>query len=144
LHALMTQFVNERQLGRVSFSGIRVRLRPGMFRQPDLVYIAREHFGKIRKKFWTGIDLAVEVVSPGSRSRDRDYRQKRQDYAAGGVPEYWIVDPALKRITVLVLQGGEYRTHGEFGEGDQATSVTLTGFSADVAAVFAAAVFPGG
>jgi Uma2 family endonuclease len=46
--------------------------------------------------------LGVEVVSPGKRSRDRDYVDKRDDYLAFGLLEYWIVDPELRQVTVLV------------------------------------------
>jgi Uma2 family endonuclease len=35
--------------------------------------------------------LVVEVVSPGSKSQERDYRYKRSEYAARGVDEYWLV-----------------------------------------------------
>lgn len=34
--------------------------------------------------------LIVEVVSPGKANEDRDYRYKRSEYAARGIPEYWI------------------------------------------------------
>ena len=48
----------------------------------------------------------VEVVSP--ESIKRDYRYKRSEYAAIGIPEYWIVDPIEQQITVLVLDEGLY------------------------------------
>ncbi len=46
--------------------------------------------------------LAVEVVSPGSRSRKRDLETKREEYLAVGVLEYWIVDPKIRQVTLLV------------------------------------------
>jgi Uma2 family endonuclease len=52
--------------------------------------------------------LVVEVVSPGSKSQERDYRYKRSEYAARGVDEYWIVDPHQAEITVLTLVAGWY------------------------------------
>jgi hypothetical protein len=42
-------------------------------------------------------------------------------------------------ITVLTLDGAEYRIHGEFTPGQTATSVLLSGFDVDVAGCFAAA-----
>ncbi|MBI4661184.1 MAG: Uma2 family endonuclease [Verrucomicrobia bacterium] len=36
-------------------------------------------------------DLAVEIISPGSRGLDRG--EKHFEYELSGVPEYWIVDP---------------------------------------------------
>jgi Uma2 family endonuclease len=35
--------------------------------------------------------LVIEVVSPGTQNRIRDYRYKRTEYAARGIAEYWIV-----------------------------------------------------
>ena len=134
-------FVNPQELGIVCFAGIRVRLRAGMLRQPDLVYMAREHFDRIGEEYWDGADIAFEIVSRDAGSRDRDYRLKRENYAEGHVPEYWIIDPELRRVTVLVLQGNRYQVGGEYSPGDQAVSSLLTGFSLDVAALFDAADF---
>ncbi|MEH2383058.1 MAG: Uma2 family endonuclease [Nostoc sp.] len=52
--------------------------------------------------------LVVEVVSPGTENRSRDYRYKRTEYAARGITEYWIVDPQLKQITVCKWVEGQY------------------------------------
>ncbi|MEH2449569.1 MAG: Uma2 family endonuclease [Nostoc sp.] len=52
--------------------------------------------------------LVVEVVSPGKVNEDRDYRYKRSEYAARGIPEYWIVDAQKARITLLTLVDGLY------------------------------------
>ncbi len=70
--------------------------------------------------------LVVEVVSPGTEDSDnytRDYIEKRAEYAARGIPEYWIVDPACQIMLLLTLQAGEYvdQTFGGHGE----SSVTL-------------------
>jgi hypothetical protein len=48
--------------------------------------------------------LVVEVVSP--KQDKRDYRYKRSAYAARQIPEYWIVDPILNKVTVLELVEG--------------------------------------
>lgn len=50
--------------------------------------------------------LIVEVVSP--ESVKRDYRYQRSEYAALGVPEYWIVDPLDNKISILLLEEGLY------------------------------------
>ncbi|MEG4633573.1 Uma2 family endonuclease [Microcoleus sp. AR_TQ3_B6] len=52
--------------------------------------------------------LVVEVVSPGKVNEDRDYRYKRSEYAARGIPEYWIVDPGQAKVTVLMWVDGLY------------------------------------
>jgi Uma2 family endonuclease len=58
--------------------------------------------------------LVVEVASPGepgTLNYDRDYKHKRDEYAARGIPEYWIVDPAPDRAWVQVgtLMNGAYQ-----------------------------------
>ncbi len=52
--------------------------------------------------------LVVEIVSPGKKNQDRDYRYKRSEYAARGILEYWVVDPKQAQIIILVLVDGLY------------------------------------
>ncbi len=52
--------------------------------------------------------LVVEVVSPGSSNRSRDYRYKRTEYAARQIMEYWIVDPEEQQITICKWIDGQY------------------------------------
>jgi Uma2 family endonuclease len=133
---MLLRFVESRKLGTVLFAPLRVQLWPGKFREPDIVFMRREHAERMGEAFWDGADLVMEVVSPDDRRRDLE--TKRREYAQAAIPEYWIVDPETQRITVLTLAGAEYAVHGEFGAGEQATSVLLPGFGVDVAGVFAA------
>jgi len=50
--------------------------------------------------------LVVEVVSPNQEKRD--YRYKRSEYSARGIPEYWIIDPMLQKVTILEWIEGMY------------------------------------
>jgi len=71
--------------------------------------------------------FAIEVVSEGKEARYRDYVTKRQEYLAYGLREYWIVDPELKRVTLLIRDGDTWVER--IATGDQsATSVVLPGF----------------
>ena len=137
LYDLLKAWVTSRQAGRVFFSGYRVRTIESAYRLPDLLYVSNDR--RQEEQFAHGADLAIEVVSEGEENRRRDLREKRAEYAAAGIPEYWIVDPEQKTITVLTLDGDEYRVHGEFNPGATATSVLLEGFTVDVTACFAAA-----
>ena len=121
--------------GVVVFSGLRLRVRENKFREPDLLLLCDRH--EARNRFWLGADLVLEVVSPDGEKRD--WVQKRADYAEGRIPEYWIVDPPARTLTVLTLANEAYTEHGVFGDGDTATSVLLPGFSVDVTALFDAA-----
>lgn len=67
--------------------------------------------------------LVVEVVSPGKKNADRDYRYKRSQYQARGIAQYWIVDPIKQRITVLSWIEGLYEE--AVFEGDQAIASPL-------------------
>ena len=67
--------------------------------------------------------LVVEVVAPGKKNINRDYRYKRSQYEARGIGEYWIVDPILQRVTVLTRIEGLYES--ALFEGDAAIASTL-------------------
>jgi Uma2 family endonuclease len=60
--------------------------------------------------------IVVEFVSRARRDRVRDYVEKRQEYLAAGVKEYWIIDRFERLLTVaragseeLVPGAGVYR-----------------------------------
>jgi len=44
--------------------------------------------------------IVVEFVGRSSRDRRRDYEQKRSEYAAIGVKEYWVIDRFRRTMTV--------------------------------------------
>lgn len=139
LYRLLFDFVTMRQLGEVLFGPLRVYTRPGQYREPDIVFKSAENLRKAEDRYYHGADLAIEIVSDDPESHQRDYETKVADYAEAKIPEYWIVDPQKKLITVLTLRGEKYEPHGEFIEGQMATSVLLDDFSVEVSAVFSAA-----
>jgi len=120
--------------GSVYFAPLRVQLRPGLYREPDLVALRDASDPRQAERYWLGADLVLEVVSPDKP--ERDLVEKRGDYAAARIPEYWIADPRDETITVLRLDGDRYVEHGVFGRGTQATSALLAGFAVPVDAVF--------
>lgn len=137
LYEALRAFVRGRLSGHVMLAPLPIRLGPGKYRDPDVVYLAP---GRIVDPHQQphGADLAIEVVSDSEKDRERDLVTKREEYAQAGVCEYWIVDPREHRITVLTLDGSAYRTHGEFGRNQTVSSWLLTGFEVSVDAVFAA------
>src|SRR5947209_4078032 len=120
--------------GKVRFAPLRLRIRPGKFREPDLLLLLAAADPRRQNRFWTGADLALEIVSPDKP--ERDLVQKRADYAEAQVSEYWIVNPQTETITVLRLEGTAYQEVGTFRRGELAPSVLLSGFAVDVASVF--------
>lgn len=85
-------------------------------RVPDLMVLQPEHLEVARQAVL--LDMVpplfiAEVVSPGNKNSEnhqRDYVWKRQQYEELGIPEYWIIDPHLDRVTVLVLVNGRYES----------------------------------
>jgi Uma2 family endonuclease len=138
LFDLLRDFVSSRGLGKVFFAPLPIHIRTKTFREPDVFLIGGDGVDPTTDRYLTAANLVMEVVSPDNESHKRDYDFKQADYAALGIPEYWIVDPQVERITVLTLDGKNYRVHGEFAAGQQATSVLLEGFAVDVSAAFAA------
>jgi Uma2 family endonuclease len=133
------RFVEEKKLGKVYSSGIRLRIRPGKTRLPDVIFLHKDHFHARHNRVWNGADLVMEVVSEEPQDRIRDYENKLADYAEAKIAEYWIVDFELKTIIVHRLNGQRYLVHGEFGVGQSATSALLEGFAVDVTNLFDAA-----
>ncbi len=119
--------------GKVLVSPLRLQIRPGKQREPDILLVRDASDPRRQNRFWQGADLVAEIVSPDDP--ERDTVEKVADYAEAGIPEYWIVNPEAETITVLTLQGDAYAVHGVFQRGEVANSILLAGFSADVSAV---------
>lgn len=131
------EFIIPSQLGEVAMAPLPIRLFPGQLREPDIAFFGKNRILDLRDPP-NGADLVMEVISPGAENRVRDLDDKRADYAKAKIPEYWIVDPEEKTITVLAIASKSYKTHGVFKPGDTAASKLLKGFKVAVSDVFAA------
>lgn len=75
--------------------------------EPDVGYVRPERVHLVQERHMLGgPDIAVEIVSRDSRSRD--YREKCDLYQDAGVTEYWIIDPLKSRAEFLGLKDGVY------------------------------------
>lgn len=121
------------------FAPFNVKTVPGNIREPDVEVMLAENFSRRSEGSWKGAGLAIEVVSPDDPKRD--YEDKRQEYAAAGVREYWIVEPMQRTILLLVLDGNAYREAARAEEKDDTVleSTVVEGFKVRPADVFAAA-----
>jgi Uma2 family endonuclease len=102
--------------------------------EPDLLLLLAASDRRRQNRYWTGADLVVEVVSPDKP--ERDLVSKRQDYAAAGVAEYWVVNPSNETILILALNKKRYRRLGSFARGSVARSSLLQEFQIGVDQVF--------
>jgi Uma2 family endonuclease len=104
------------ELIRTHFCEVEVPGRPRS-RFPDVVVLDESHLTLLKKRATITQEmppprLLVEVVSPGeeeSENYQRDYVQKPRQYAAIGVPEYWILDPERAVVWVGTLVAGQYQ-----------------------------------
>ncbi|MFV9506996.1 MAG: Uma2 family endonuclease [Oscillochloridaceae bacterium umkhey_bin13] len=133
LYELFKAWLSDRG-GIVLVAPLRLRVRQGKFREPDLLMLMQVADPRNQEEFWLGADVVVEIVSPDRP--ERDTHDKRHDYAEAGIPEYWIVNPLTATITVLVLTDAIYHEHGVFSCGTDAISALLDGFRVSVDTVF--------
>ena len=110
-------------------------------RYPDLLILRSEHLNLLKRRLTITLNmppprLIAEVVSPGKTNRDRDYIHKRAQYAAIGVPEYWLLDPVAQTVMVLALEGAAYRGGGVFGKAEGIASVEFPELELTVEQIF--------
>lgn len=91
--------------------------------EPDISVIC--DLSKLDDKGCNGApDWVIEIVSPGSISRD--YMVKLFKYRAAGVREYWIVDPDKRMVMVY---GFERNTAQQYSFGEAVPSGIYEGFN---------------
>ncbi|MBF0474865.1 MAG: Uma2 family endonuclease [Deltaproteobacteria bacterium] len=93
LSSLLTFFVQWHRLGTIFVAPFQMKTGPDLpGREPDILFIGRDHLDRIKNTYLDGpADLAVEIVSVDSLTRDRT--EKYREYEQGGVREYWLIDP---------------------------------------------------
>lgn len=110
LLVILRSYCEARGLGKVIPAPFQMRLlMPPRGREPDLLFVGREHMGRLRETFLEGpADLVIEIISPESRLRDRG--EKFAEYEMAGVREYWLLDLERKRADFYRLDPeGRYR-----------------------------------
>jgi Uma2 family endonuclease len=117
----------------IEVSGRRARCR-----LPDLIVHNEESkaalVGKTRGTITRDMPspaLVIEVVSPGTNNRIRDYRHKHTEYAARCIAEYWIIDPQEQQITVCKWVDGAYEDR-VFRGSDRIVSEVVPAFALTV------------
>ncbi len=93
LYSLLSLYARRFDLGLVLIAPVEMHLRPdGPSREPDVLFIAREHLDRLSLQRLAGpADLVIEIVSDESQYRDRV--DKFFEYQEAGVREYWLLDP---------------------------------------------------
>ncbi|MFM8412759.1 MAG: Uma2 family endonuclease [Alphaproteobacteria bacterium] len=107
---ILNLHVRARGLGLVFGPSTGFELPSGDTLQPDASFVSNARWKAADRPGLDDFlrvvpDLVVEILSPSSIERDR--REKREIYEMNGVAEYWIVDPAERRLEIHVpFDGG--------------------------------------
>jgi len=101
--------------------------------RPEIVFVRAERWQAIlaADRIRSAPELAVEVISPGSRRYDSE--TKRADYERFGVGEFWLIDPERRTFTFFVLEKGRFVAAEP--DGDRFASRVVPGFFLDLAPV---------
>ena len=137
LHRLIANHLQAHATGVVLLAPFDVVLSIHDVVEPDLIYFARDRYEQVvtEKNAQGAPDLAIEILSPGTRRRDETL--KRQLYERVGVAEYWIVDPKSERVSVHRLDAGKYvRTELSRAAGDVIVTSLLPGLSLSLSDIF--------
>ncbi|MBM3234932.1 Uma2 family endonuclease [Candidatus Poribacteria bacterium] len=110
LYGVLRLYIEIRHLGTLLYAPFAMHIpfvRSG--REPDLLYIASEHAGRLKDTYLDGpADVVVEIVSEDSVFRD--YHDKFREYARAGVPEYWLINPLEEKAQFYRLsESGRYK-----------------------------------
>lgn len=98
---IIATFLDDHPIGKIYGDNVGVIFPTGNLRSPDAFFIRTEKLpgGKSPDTFGEFVpDLAVEVLSPGNRSRY--VANKIGEFLECGVPIVWVVDPRTQTVTV--------------------------------------------
>lgn len=125
---------------------IAVSSKKATARQPDLIVHTEESVeaifsgSRILMPEMPAPALVVEVVSSSDtdqQSYRRDYKEKRNEYAERGIPEYWIIDPVAAIVIILKLEQGKYQEQ-QFTGNQQLISPTFPQLELNAAQILSA------
>ena len=136
LHGLLWSYIkNKRKKCKVFFS-LGVKIDAASTRKnafiPDITVVCNKD--KFDNYGCNGApDLVMEILSPSTSKNDKTFKYTK--YEQEGVPEYWIIDPKKKLVTVNILTNGKYIAH-PYTEKDKVKVHIFDGCIIDLAEVF--------
>ena len=98
---VLLPYVDRHECGQLFHAPYDLKLSLFTVLVPDLAYFTAERYaGAVNDRHAIAApDLVVEILSPGTRRRDKG--RKRAIYDREGVREYWSVDPDAESVTAL-------------------------------------------
>jgi Uma2 family endonuclease len=101
-----------REFRAAQAAGVAVSLNTTF--EPDVLLVDAEIRGSNHYVAAEQVTLVVEVVSPGTRGRDR--LQKPAGYAAAGIPHYWRIEQNPTHLFAYDLVDGQYQLVADSSE----------------------------
>ena len=134
LATMIRLYVNLRQLGRV-LGEKALCVFPRNDYEPDVCFFGTTKAALLQptQRKFPPPDFIAEILSESTESKDRG--EKFDDYAAHGVSEYWIIDPAAEIVEQYLAREGRYYLAQKSGTGE-VRSVAVSGFNIPARALF--------
>ncbi|MBI4755525.1 MAG: Uma2 family endonuclease [Betaproteobacteria bacterium] len=131
---LLDTFASRHRCGYVGHEKLTVSLTRNDY-EPDIAFwsTGKSAGFKPDQVRFPAPDFIVEILSPATEARERGV--KMDDYAAHGVAEYWLVDPARRVLEQYLLAGDRYELALKSGSGE-AVAQAIPGFRVPIAALF--------
>lgn len=137
LSGILILFTSLKKLGEIMVEKALIGLTRNDY-EPDIVYFSRERAEAFEEEqmVFPAPDFVVEILSKSTAKVDRGI--KCDDYAAHGVREYWIVDPARQILEQYLRAGNdtEFLPANKLIFGHTVTSTAIPGFEIPVEALF--------
>ncbi len=136
--SLLSVYTRIKQLGVVGTEKVMISLTRNDY-EPDIVFFKNEKsilFTEDQVLF-PAPDFVVEILSKKTQKVDRT--TKKEDYAAHGVQEYWIIDPNKQTVEQYLLLKPTDTVYFEpyrYQIGEEISSKVIEDFTIDVAAIF--------
>ncbi len=136
LISALEDYVAANRAGEVFLAPCDVVLSDHDVAQPDILFVSNSRSSIVTEANIQGApDLVVEILSPGTATYDRGYKQAL--YSRHGVREYWLVDPDAETVEVLAEGAEALLLHATLRRGETLTSPILAGLAIDLEQVFA-------
>jgi Uma2 family endonuclease len=138
LSSILSVFTRIKKLGCVGTEKVMISLTRNDY-EPDLVFFTKEKADTFTddQMLFPAPDFVVEILSPKTAAKDRGI--KKEDYAAHGIQEYWIIDPVRQQIEQYVLflpTDKQYTPPKIFRYDEDIESWAIKGFVIPVSAIF--------